>query len=203
MNNHEILEKNHIKVVDSLCSSDQHKIIQNILEGLDFAWYYLNSTVTPDNYTVVNYGKIKESFQFFHLFYSTPMPGINSQFYKNIEPLINLAEENIGLKLKPIRIKSNLLVKQEFAKDYYNPPHTDTIRDGNYISMVYYINDSDGDTVFFKETIYDKPNILTEIFRQSPKMGTAVIFNSKQYHASTPPIENNRRIIINFVFEVL
>jgi spore coat polysaccharide biosynthesis protein SpsF (cytidylyltransferase family) len=40
------------------------------------------------------------------------------------------------------------------------------------------------------------------IKRISPKKGTAVYFPSNTYHASSPPRKTNKRIVINFVFNI-
>jgi hypothetical protein len=62
-----------------------------------------------------------------------------------------------------------------------------------HLVFIYYINDSDGDTVFFKD---DKK---TEIKRVTPKKGRGVIFDGVINHCSTRPSKHSRGII-NFNF---
>ena len=79
------------------------------------------------------------------------------------------------------------------TKENYGPIHTD-FSDPNDkgISIIYYINNCDGDTVFF-----DKK--LKEIKRVSPRQGRAVIFKSTMNHAGSCPIYSPCRQVINFV----
>lgn len=86
----------------------------------------------------------------------------------------------------------------------YGLPHVDGIRDFPYTAAVYYVNDSDGDTVFFKETINDiSPNNIpfdmTVCKTVSPKKGRLVVFDGNIYHSSGKP-KNDIRCIINYNF---
>jgi hypothetical protein len=98
------------------------------------------------------------------------------------------------------RVKFNILLQQENAGYHYNLPHQDDITN-NSISMVYYLDDSDGDTFLFNEFYSDPPpNKLTIAQRISPKRNRAVLFESNRYHASSNPINSRDRFIINWVF---
>jgi len=86
-------------------------------------------------------------------------------------------------------------------------PHIDGYHD-HYV-CIYYVNDSDGDTVIFNKTLnraFDdpltkemNPNDLPVLQTVTPKKGRCVIFNGKFYHASTQPT-TGMRCIINFNF---
>ena len=82
--------------------------------------------------------------------------------------------------------------------------HWDTIEQ-HYV-IIYYVNDSDGDTIIFNEHLDGKTehNIteLTEVYRETPKAGTGILFNSQQLHTSTTPKITDRRVVINYVFEM-
>jgi ectoine hydroxylase-related dioxygenase (phytanoyl-CoA dioxygenase family) len=71
------------------------------------------------------------------------------------------------------------------------------------LSMVYYVNDSDGDTFLFNE--FQNSNKVTEVTlkqRVMPRKGRAVIFDSNRFHASSNPINNTSRFVINFTFKI-
>jgi hypothetical protein len=69
--------------------------------------------------------------------------------------------------------------------------------------MVYYCNDSDGDTFLFEEFHYPIiPDSLTVHKLVSPKQNRAVIFESNRWHSSSNPRISPNRFVINFVFIV-
>jgi hypothetical protein len=107
----------------------------------------------------------------------------------------------LNMKLEHIRrIKINLLQQQDFPKDHYNIAHHD---EGDGYSLVYYINDSDGDTFLFNEYYMENekyPDDLTVFKRVSPKKNTAVLFDSNRMHASSNPKLTSERCVINFTF---
>jgi len=75
----------------------------------------------------------------------------------------------------------------------YGPIHTD-ISDINVngISIIYYINNSDGDTLFFDDDL----NVTKKV---TPRQGRAVIFNNKIKHAACCPINSICRQVVNMV----
>lgn len=101
-----------------------------------------------------------------------------------------------------VRIKFNLLLKHADAPaDHYNIPHQDAF-DSAY-SMVYYCDDSDGDTFLFKEFYQSGklPEKLTLAERVTPRKNRVVVFESNRYHASSNPRSSRDRIVANFIFE--
>ena len=69
--------------------------------------------------------------------------------------------------------------------------HTDL--DYPHMVFLYYVNDSDGDTVFFKD------DEKTELKRVTPKKGRGVFFNGLIKHCSTRPSKSHR-CIFNYGF---
>lgn len=97
-----------------------------------------------------------------------------------------------------LRIKSNILPQS--LNDGYHSPHVD--QDTDHKVFLYYVNDSDGDTVFFKQFWNGQdPTPLVEDIRVAPKMGRGVVFDGLQYHCSTSPIHSNYRCVINIDFK--
>jgi hypothetical protein len=120
------------------------------------------------------------------------------------EKLYSKPLQNLNVKtLFQIRAQLQLPILTE--KDMrYGIPHTDG-REIKYTIGVYYVNDSDGDTVIFKQTthdtksidlIADKLEILTSI---SPKKGRLVLFDGSRYHAVGKP-KKDIRCILNYHF---
>jgi hypothetical protein len=102
--------------------------------------------------------------------------------------------------LEIYRIKANLLYKNSaFPENSYNPPHTDDVK-SNFKSVVYYVNDSDGDTILFNESFTGQQlKNVTVTEKCKPKRGNFFAFDSNRFHASTPPRINDRRMVINFI----
>ena len=63
------------------------------------------------------------------------------------------------------------------------------------LTVLYYANESDGDTVFFNR-------FMQETRRIAPKRGSAVIFDASTFHAGAHPLTYDTRKVINMVFYV-
>ena len=97
------------------------------------------------------------------------------------------------------RLKINALLNNtKVTNGVINVPHCDLQEP--HMSFVLYLNDSDGDTVFYKETWRDNVTQLTEIQRVSPKKNRAVISDGN-YHASQNPVGSEIRLILNAVIK--
>ena len=149
------------------------------------------------NYTLVN--NITSPDQDFypgisHVFYNftngfktiTPFCAYLSQvlFYFCLKQDINL------LKLLNGRLFINFPIIGFTDKKHI---HTDLIED--HLVLLYYVNDVDGDTIFFDEN-------NNEIKRVSPKKGRCIFFNGSLLHTGSYPTKNSRAIInYNFIGE--
>ena len=71
-----------------------------------------------------------------------------------------------------------------------------------HLSFLLYLNDSDGDTTFFREKWNDAPGTrLTKWKTVSPKKNRVVISDGN-YHASQNPINSEIRIVLNAVIKI-
>ena len=108
-------------------------------------------------------------------------------------------------ELQPIRIKCTMLLNNNKvkSKEYHNTIHTDN-RFTNSYSGIYYVNDSDGDTIIYNEqwseTMTERPKKLTEKIRIKPKKNQFLMFDGLYYHTSTNPIESEKRMVVNMNF---
>jgi hypothetical protein len=124
-----------------------------------------------------------------------------SPFFDIVLPFFYFLEEKTGIVVDGIeRIKVNMLLKARSNDEGYNTPHID-VPDANFKSLLYYVNDSDGDTFVFNESFQDKKE-LTIRKRVSPKKGRAIVFDSNIWHASSNPRQNANRIVLNLIFSV-
>jgi|SRR5210317_1249468 hypothetical protein len=188
----------HIKVIPDSYAKD----IEQELNTEYFPWYYNLSTVDCEfDYTDKN---IVKSSQYTHQIFSTQVQP--SYVYHLVKPVLFFVEEKLNIKVKSIdRIKANSLQRiPHYKKNNYAPPHwdNDPRRQSNRLSCVYYVNNSDGDTRLFDKKYPNEGSNLTIVEQFSPKQGYATIFNSDRWHCGSNPIVSERRIVINYVFEV-
>ena len=183
-----------IKVFDNLLPDYFADSIEQLHTSPRVSWYLHQSTIDKeyhdDKKVVFHTDNVVNSPQFVHLFYSAPTG--HSQLIPEVENVLKHLDLNLD-ELNIRRIKSNLTTYQKgYKKDDTQPPHVDSIYETDR-SLIYYVNDSDGDTLFYD----DDMNILERV---SPKKNRAVLFPSSMIHAGCNPIKNDTRLVINYIF---
>ena len=93
-----------------------------------------------------------------------------------------------------------LNVKREYEKKFkqklLDPErvvHIDLEED--HFVMLYYVCDSDGDTIIYNEQIKSETYTLQR--RVTPKQGRVVLFDGSYYHTAEQPL-NNIRCVVNY-----
>jgi hypothetical protein len=193
-----------IAEIDNVIPPRYQDHIAQLVKEVQWTWHS-NTSYGPDGVDhmtklVANDSNILDNGQFIHpvLENGTAMsPDIGL-----LIPLLYVAADKAGLFVHEIlRIKINMMVQDKtFTAKNYNFPHTD-IRGST--SFVYYVNDSDGDTVLFNEFAGSSsftPEALTEFKRFSPKKGRGIFFESSRLHASCSPATTQIRYAINYNF---
>ncbi len=136
---------------------------------------------------------------FHHSLMQTP-----AEFFSQLKPLVFTIQDIMGDKMQldsMIRCKMNILwQKESFPENHWNVVHQDS--DIESVSILYYVNESDGDTFLFNE-FYEKDKLpnLTLAMRVSPQKNRVVLLDGGRYHAGSNPRHNRERIVINFVFK--
>ena len=184
-----------IFVIDDVINKNYQDSIEKTLFSNTFPWFF-HKDITFD-IELKNYGfghtMINEDGQ------------IISSYYNFFLPLIFSALDKVNLKLKNVIKCRTFLQLPRPDKKPHNFPHVDLSYD--HLVFLYYVNDTDGDTILFKEKrdkniIFDE-NYKFNIFKRiSPKKGRGLIFNGNTYHSSSNPT-NNPRCIINFDINLL
>lgn len=189
-------------IIENILPNSYRDHLKELICNSNFSWYWNEFTQEYiDN-------KQKDIFfQFTHTFYDVNKNGINSEYFKDILPIIYFFEKETGFKIKSIfKIKANLLTKLNATnEEIKSATHRDigsldinnvfeNEKYKNYVSFVYYVTDSDGDTVIYDDN-------LNETEKSNPISGNLIWFKSTALHHATPPKINKRRIIINFVLE--
>jgi hypothetical protein len=135
---------------------------------------------------------VEDTPQFIHQFVKNGGV-VNSPYWPLVEIVANQFFMLYGKK-KVWRCKLNLNYQHPSGgDDKYYIPHLDQSQDFQHTTMIYYVNDSDGDTILFD----DYGTILQRI---QPKKGRLVFWNDNIMHAGQIPQKNELRCVINFNF---
>jgi hypothetical protein len=190
-----------ILVLDDVMTEEYCTSLENLPYWLKF--YYMDTTSYPTEQFPVVYTdeNVKDIGQL-----SSPLYILNEHkesCYDIITPFLYVIKQKVQqIKFNnEIRVKYNILVRNvDSTPSNYNTPHHDAV--SNAYSIVYYCNDSDGDTFLFNEFYEGKnPDKLTIAQRVTPKKNRCVIFESNRMHASSSPIYSKDRRVINFVID--
>ncbi len=101
----------------------------------------------------------------------------------------HMQETYIPKNYKVNRLMFNMqTIRPEWSMQH---PHPDFL-DKDFITILYYVNNSDGDTFFFEGSEC--------VHRSSPIKGTAVMTPSCMWHAGSSPTKTETRVVINMCF---
>jgi hypothetical protein len=181
-----------IMIIEKLLPPTVESRVHDLMTAIQFPWYWNAENIVPET-------PDDAISQLTHMFYQdkrAPSPQWNS----SVSLIVGHFVQKTNIRLKRIvRVKGNLIPNIAHKNENLdNLIHTDVPREwaGNYVSFVYYVMDSDGDTIIFAD---DKKTIVET---SPPVKGNCVWFDSKLWHRSTVPVNNKRRVIINFILEV-
>lgn len=184
-----------IYVYDDIISKDKQNLLETYFSADNLNWQVGNNLPYLNTFA--------------------PQSAISSKNISNtdISKLILEIETKVGSKLNAniltnYRYKVNLLKVSDYSdtRNELESIHID--RNDPHISMVYYINDTDGDTKFYDLVNGDISNWKVYLQKEeyhrfkefksvSPKKGRIVIFDGLIFHRSTYPKLNNR-LVLNF-----
>lgn len=182
-------------IYDGILTPEQEKEIQDIVRDKKFVWTdYCDHTVGPEYQDQHGDEHSKELPQFVSIQLSGNQA--SGLFCNKFANLLKVFLENIGATTDYVyRIKVNLQERTpDYDKSCYPTPHVDY--DLNHNVLLYYVYDSDGDTLFFNKE-NDKWNIVDRV---TPKQGRFVLFPGDVYHSGQPPVDSEIRVVVNFDF---
>ena len=193
-----------VTVIDDFIDKDyQEKIKLQLLGGFDktnkhhdsdFPWFYIEDvTAAGDEDSQHRPGLGHQYVEFDDI-----SPGIVvSDYHDLMIPMLKKVGFRVGISdVKVIQGRSFLQfpIKERGEPDL---PHID-IMDKNHIVGLYYVVDSDGDTIIYNERNESKTYTIKQ--KVTPKQGRIVIFDGGLYHTAEQPL-NNTRCIVNYNIE--
>jgi hypothetical protein len=173
-----------IEVYDNVLPSYIVKEIKHLLisgESNEFFWLYRNNLTSKDNESSLP--------GFAHLFYRAN-PLFDSSFSTFLNQILYIFCNSQNILLQHIELGRTFLQLPNINPSASSSIHTD-LDDPHYVCL-YYVNDSDGDTIFFD----DNEN---EIKRVSPKEGRIAFFDGSIKHKGGVNFKGPRAVI-NFNF---
>ena len=163
----------NIKIYDNFITKTYHKEILNMMSGCNFGWFYQNNINGEDFQSVDLEG---QGFQHWFWDETGPRHSLETKF---ILPLIyNIMDITDTNEI--LRIRGDMTMYSTIG--YKHQKHTDF--DFPNIAAVYYVNDSDGNTVFSDQEVEPKANRL-------------VTFSGDIPHTGHSPSKHKNRILIN------
>ena len=108
-----------------------------------------------------------------------------TEHYGNFSKVPQIVCANLDINLIDIIAARLFITVPHKTKLEHYAPHTD--RPEEHLGLIYYLNDSDGDTVFFEDEKI--------IERVSPKKGRIVLFDGNTLHAGGYPSDTPRCIV--------
>jgi hypothetical protein len=146
-----------------------------------------------------------EAFQFQHLVIENK--NILSLNAYEFTPILYFIQNHFKFSFSYIihKIKLNLQTQSsEQSIGKFSPPHVDLVgAPNNMWTIIYYVNDSDGDTVIFNERYNGKPiKNFTVNKKITPKKGKCVMFPTDYVHSGGFPFSSINRTVINFNVEI-
>ena len=197
------MQDSSIQIIDNFLPKSFHTDIYDLLTSLKFPWFYVSNLSYNDDTVLIKWQrsdiKIKDTYGFTHI--ARDENNVDSLYFDFLKPIAYFLEEQLQEKINNLyRIRAVMTCKDPSFGDFYNIPHIDLANP--HKTLIYYVNDSDGDTIIFKDRWRGRPDFSAKTIEQtiSPKANRAVIFDGHKYHTGTVPTSNNR-IILNMNFD--
>jgi hypothetical protein len=189
-----------MQIIDNFLDDKNFLLLKTHLESMDFPWFYIPTVSLPPG-AVISDPLARETFGYNHIAYDSETEN-KSFFFPSLTNILIAFEDTFQQKIKKL-LRARLSVKHPkvgFTRNNYNLPHVDYFFP--HSTLIYYINDSDGDTIIFDE-VFDEnakgePTEFSIKTRVTPKANRMLYLkNGYQYHTASNPISTDRRIILN------
>ena len=171
-----------IQVIENAVNNSLQEYVKSQICEIGFPWHYTNDIVS-DNINKKFSGFVSPILQRDY----PQMPKMDIFLCVLFEALARTEVKFNNID----RIRAGM-----FTKEHSNIIHNSHIdSEIPHTAMLYYVIDSDGPTYFYD----NNNNIIKQV---EPKQGTAVIFDGLTLHSSSSPVTSDRRIVINYNFNL-
>lgn len=188
-------------IIDDFLPIDVFKKIQKEVMHPEFPWFYIEHVSIAPEENDINDPLAVETDGYFHIVYDKPLNAMSythelfQPFYKKLEDLGYNGNQLVRSRLSVKHPRSG------FTEQNYNLPHVDyhTPHD----TIIFYLNDSDGDTHIFDQnyTVMGCTEGFTIKQKVTPKANRLLLIDGMQYHTASNPFKTQRRIVLNLNLE--
>lgn len=191
-----------VKVIDNFLTLGYYKELEHRLLFSTFPWYYLGNISGRRKNSAHEFNNPRNSITDKQGFYHILIDNMNDNERISQEFILPFAlqvQEEANAK-SILRVRAAMLLSTN-SSNVIQDVHVD-LKEPN-ISAIFYIGESDGDTVIYNEKLTPPNNKveqgtnLTEYKRISPKPNRLVLFDGKHIHTGHAPSKYSRRVIIN------
>lgn len=185
--------------IENIIPVDYQNHLLETFTGWDFPWI-LNKNVVSGDDCFLNQKNNPPGFN--HFFYEKNAP--TSNYFQLVYPLVLSITSQANVPFNRLfRMRANLSLANG---EGHMMPHIDSFHP--HWVAIYYVNDSDGDTIIFNETNDDfdsgqsdidriKENKFTIQRRVTPKKGKLLAFPGKYYHTASFCKTSDYRCLLN------
>ena len=190
-----MIGQGEIIVIDDFISLEYQEKIKQDLLGLEniFPWHYSEDVTAAGDFDSQH--RPAMSHQYVQIDDDNDTSEIISVYHHLFTPLLSKACQYLKIpETEVIQGRSFLqwpLVNIDTS--VVDLPHIDLDEGDEHIVVLYYVIDSDGDTIIYNERT--ESDTYTEKQRVSPKQGRVVIFEGGQYHTAAQPTKGTRCIV--------
>ena len=199
-----ILDK-EIYVIDDFIELEYQEDIRSILLagyqylGKDFPWYYIQDVTAEGDVDSQNRAALAHEYIVFDEDQSVEDQKATEEIdHFHYLFLAMLKHVCVRMNIKKINVlqgRSFLQFPLNLKDKSVDTPHIDLQQE--HLVALYYVCDSDGDTIIYNERHEPADKVYTVKQRVTPKQGRMVLFDGSLYHTAEQP-EHNVRCVVNY-----
>ena len=190
--------KMEIAVIDDIINTKYQEGIRGILLGDDnfkgrpFPWFYTEDVTGAGEEDSQHRAALAHEYVFLD---DDDTGRVISDFHSMFIPMLKEVMYRIGLKTEETDIlqgRSFLQLPRNIQREDVDTPHID-IDDVKHLVALYYVCDSDGDTIIYNERVQSENYTIKR--RVTPKQGRIVVFDGSLYHTAEQPLHSTRCVV--------
>lgn len=172
--------------IENILGPNHYGWLRSKLDSPGVAWYYAETTANHFDQ------KLPYHSSFSHLIFKSDTGPVSDLFDSTLPILLNSLDQQKKTLKDLIRIRAGLITRT--PHEIVHAPHKDDFNP--HFTGLFYLNDSDGDTIVYNETEESTQYTIKE--RLTPKANTWHHFDGAHYHSSSAPTKHEKRIVITY-----